>query len=74
LYANFGSGTVSMVINSVTVSSQTALTMEYDGRNTGAYPALTYLYSGAAYANITVTYSYSGPGAAGTAQYSYIGT
>jgi hypothetical protein len=74
LYANYGSGTVSMVINSVTVSSQTALTMEYDGRNTGAYPALTYLYSGAAYANITVTYSYSGPGAAGTAQYSYIGT
>ena len=75
-YGSFGYGTVSMIIGGVTRASQTTLTMEYDNgsRLTSSTPTISFLYTGTANSNFSVTYSYSGPGSVGTSYYTFVGT
>ncbi len=75
-YGSFGYGTVYMIIGGVTRASQTTLTMEYDNgsRLTSSTPTISFLYTGTANSNFSVTYSYSGPGSVGTSYYTFIGT
>lgn len=73
--ANFGTRTVGISIAGTVVASGTLSTMEYDARVSGDGRTITYLYSGTANSNITVTYSVTGSGGTvNPAFYSYIGT
>ena len=74
-YGNFGTRTVGISIGGTVVASGTLSTMEYDSRLSGDGRTISYMYSGAANSNITVTYSVTGSGGTvDAAFYSYIGT
>jgi hypothetical protein len=72
--SNWGSATANLVIASVTVATDTAYYMEYDGRLSGDHAIIAYQYSGSANASVTVTFTTTFNGTFNKAFYSFIGS
>ena len=72
-FANFGTGTISMVISGSTVATATTEVMEQNSRLSGDHGRAVYIFTGAAGASVSVTVSYSGPGAYVEGRYSFVG-
>lgn len=73
-FGNFGDRTVGIQINGSVVAATVIRTIEWDGRLTNIGASVTYMYTGAANSNVTVTYYSAGAGNAGDGFYSFIGT
>jgi hypothetical protein len=69
----FGARTVGISIGGTVVASTVITTMEYDGRTVNVGASVSYLYTGAGFSSIPVTYSSSGSGNAEAGFISYIG-
>lgn len=73
-FGNFGDRTIGIQIGGSVVASTVIRTIEWDGRLTNIGASVTYMYTGAANSNVTVTYYSAGAGNAGDGYYSFVGT